>query len=455
MAYKSRVSNKYMGATFAGQVQAASTSETEDLINTLQKDINPTLARIYNKEITKKQDTAKSKISELYATGKSSEDINAEILAGKHPELSGRYVNKIVAQENGKLAAFDAIAKINENIGKYDFRTTNLPAFYKEYLPSFADKDGAFALGFGSVFNEYKAKEAVKDALKRNNEAQKVKIENGAKLLSGAAPKDYWNTVNSLVVKVPPQEGDTKTRYIRTYEEANKSAMLHLSTSVDNATTTAELAKIEDIIKTDRGIGVGGNKLGSIYENRNKKENSELIKKLEDKKRTLSSYEYTQSQRFKQQDKHNLLKNIFSIDRTKDEIGFKNAVKEATTKYPSLASVINSTAKSTAELFENTQGVANLKRDVMRGVYNYNTDKLQKAWQDVSNSFSTYDKLIELQVAAQIRESNNYVSPFQEKQFVTTTKEITDFITKAVSPYSKKFSLVIFPFSFNGRCISS
>ena len=439
MAYKSRVSNKYMGATFAGQVQAANTSETEDLIRTLQKDVNPTLERIYNKEVTKKQDTAKSKINELYASGKSSEDISAEILEGKHPELSGRYVEKIVSQEQGKLSAIDSIAKIEANKDKYDFKETNLAAFYKEYLPSFPDKDGAFALGFASVFNDYKAKQAIKDGQIRNQYAETKKLEDGAKILSSSNTNDYWDTVKSLVVQVPPEEGSTQKRYIRTFEQANKSAMLHLTSAIDTATTTAELGKIEDIIRKDRGTGVGGNPLGSLYDNRNKAENAALVKKLEDKKRTISSYEYTQANRIKQEEKHNLLKNIFSIDKEQDKVGYENAVKEAVKKYPSLASTINATAKSNAELFENSEGIANLKRDVMLGNYNYNTDKLREEWSTLSNNFSTYDKLVELQIASQIRESNGYVSPFKETQFVNTTKEITDFITKAVSPYSKKY----------------
>ena len=98
-------------------------------------------------------------MKELYAT-KDTETINQEILDGVHPELTGRYVEKTVQYHRGRHEAVDAIAKIEENKHKYDFQTTNLPAFYKEYLPSFADKDGSYALGFAAVFNNFKAKEA-------------------------------------------------------------------------------------------------------------------------------------------------------------------------------------------------------------------------------------------------------------------------------------------------------
>ena len=152
-----------MGSTFAGNVNSANKSDATDLINILQKDVNPAISRIMVAEVEKKKDTALQKMNELLLT-KDADTIQKEILSGQHPELSGKYVEKTVQYHNGKIQAVDAIKKIEENKNKYDFLETNLPAFYKEYLPSFADKEGSYALGFASIFNEYKAKEAVKDA---------------------------------------------------------------------------------------------------------------------------------------------------------------------------------------------------------------------------------------------------------------------------------------------------
>jgi len=78
MAYKSRVTNKYMGATFAGQVNASNTSDATDLINILQRDVNPALRRIYDKGVQNKKDAAVQKMNELYAT-KDTTTINKEI----------------------------------------------------------------------------------------------------------------------------------------------------------------------------------------------------------------------------------------------------------------------------------------------------------------------------------------------------------------------------------------
>jgi hypothetical protein len=141
-----------MGATFAGQINTADKSEATDLINILQRDVNPALQTIYNKGIAQKKDVAIQDLNQLLLT-KDAETIQKEILEGKHPNLSGKYIDKTVQYHTGRHQAVDAIAKIEENKNKYNFKETNLPAFYKEYLPSFADKDGSYALGFAAVFN--------------------------------------------------------------------------------------------------------------------------------------------------------------------------------------------------------------------------------------------------------------------------------------------------------------
>lgn len=55
MAYKSRVTNKYMGSTFAGRVNAATSTDATDLVNILRKDVNPAISRIMLKEVQNKK----------------------------------------------------------------------------------------------------------------------------------------------------------------------------------------------------------------------------------------------------------------------------------------------------------------------------------------------------------------------------------------------------------------
>jgi hypothetical protein len=306
MAYKSRVTNKYMGATFAGQVNAANRTETSDLINVLQRDVNPALRRIYDKGVQNKKDAAVNKMKELYAT-KDTETINQEILDGVHPELSGRYVQKTVEYHRGRHEAVDAIAKIEENKNKYDFQTTNLPAFYKEYLPSFADKDGSYALGFAAVFNNYKAKEALADAEVRSNYAQTKKIEEGVKIISAQDVTDVWSTANSLKAPLPPEEGDAGTRYMYSNEEVNQVVMSYAENLYNTATSTDEIDRALKILNSSRGIGKDGMKLGSLASTK-RKDVSKLIGQLNNKRVTIENQnrvneKYTQEQE---------VKNIFS-----------------------------------------------------------------------------------------------------------------------------------------------
>jgi outer membrane receptor for monomeric catechols len=90
------------------------------------------------------------------------------------------------------------MAEIEENKSSYDFRETNLPAFYKQYLPDFKDKDGSYTLGFSAVFNQYKAKDSIQDAENRNKYAGEQKILGISKLISVSenAP-EAWGVVDS------------------------------------------------------------------------------------------------------------------------------------------------------------------------------------------------------------------------------------------------------------------
>ena len=287
MAYKSRVTNKYMGATFAGQVNSANRTEASNLIDVLQRDVNPALQRIYNKGVQNKKDAAVNKMKELYAS-KDAETINQEILDGVHPELSGRYVEKTVEYHRGRHEAVDAIAKIKENKHKYDFQTTNLPAFYKEYLPSFADKDGSYALGFAAVFNNFKAKDALADAEVRSNYAQTKKIEEGVKIISAQDIADVWSTANSLKTPMPPEEGDAGTRYMYSNEEVNQVVMSYAENLYNTATSTDEIDRALKILNSSRGIGKDGMKLGSLASTK-RKDVSKLIGNLNSKRVTIEN----------------------------------------------------------------------------------------------------------------------------------------------------------------------
>ena len=87
--YKRQVTNKYYGAGNSGKVYTNTESDglAKSLINSSQKFGNA----IRIKQDLKKDD-AIEKIQAMEAGGKNLETIQSEILAGKHPDLTGKYV---------------------------------------------------------------------------------------------------------------------------------------------------------------------------------------------------------------------------------------------------------------------------------------------------------------------------------------------------------------------------
>lgn len=349
MAYKSRVSNKYMGATFAGQVNAASDSEAMDLARTLQRTVNPALERIYERNIEKQKDEAKEKINQLFLEGKKSDTIQKEILEGKHPELSGRYVDKTVSYHTGRHEAIDVINNIEANKDKYDFRETNLPAFYKEYLPSFADRDGSYALGFSTVFNQYKAKDGIRDAEVRAKYAKEEKLNQGAKIISNVPVAEVWDTINSLNVPLPPEEGDTKTRQFYSKEELNSVAIRHADNLLDTATSTEEIDRALKILSTDRGVAKDGTRLGSLVDTK-RPDVSDLVSKLNSKRVTLETQERINNDYKEKQE----VKGLFSEAFADNEDGTPKTHEQQMQIYEKLKKFGNPTLLSS---FKNIQNV--------------------------------------------------------------------------------------------------
>jgi hypothetical protein len=280
MAYKSRVTNQYMGATFAGQVQSSNKSDVTDLVNILQKDVNPALAKIADQYVETKKDTAKEKINQLLLT-KDSKTVQSEILNGQHPDLESAYVQKVVNFNLGRTAAAESIAEIEKNKSNYDFKTTNLPAFYKQYLPQFAEKDGSYALGFAAIFDKYKANDAIADAENRSKYAKETKLTNVLKV-AGVSENaaEWWGTVKS--------HGDQKLpsgNYLSN-DEQNESAILNANNVFNTAETTEEVDKALSILEHDRGIKEDGTKLGSLLDTK-RKDVAEVYGKLKRKRVTL------------------------------------------------------------------------------------------------------------------------------------------------------------------------
>ena len=287
--YKSRISNKYMGSGFEGYVASAKTTEGLELAKALQNTGERGM-RIANVITDQKKDKAVDKIQSLYSSGKSMEDIQTEILAGKHPDLTGKFIEKTTQFHLGKVKAAETIKNIEANKNEYDFENNNLNTFYEKYLPNFDEADNSYTTGFASVFNTYKADEAVKDAEVRSAFASKKKIEEGRVQLSIIPDEnlesDYIKTWENLNIDVPNTDGGSKPNKLYTNQELQAVIISDVESIVNSATTMEEIERAETIMNLDMGIGKDGTKLGTLND-RKTTEVDALRAKLVAKKRAV------------------------------------------------------------------------------------------------------------------------------------------------------------------------
>jgi len=287
--YKSRITNKYMGSGFEGYVASAKTTEGLELAKALQN-AGESGMRIANVLTDKKKDEAVTKIQSLYASGKSMEDIQTEILAGKHPDLTGKYVEKTTQFHLGKVKAAEVIKSIEANKDNYDFEKTNLTSFYEQFLPNFDEADNSYTTGFASVFNNYKANESIKDATVRSAHASKKKIEEGRVQLSIISDEnlesDYIETWKNLNIDVPNTDGGSTPNKLYTNKELQAVIISDVESIINTATTMEEIERAETILNLDMGIGKDGQKLGTLND-RKSTEVDALKAKLVTKKRAV------------------------------------------------------------------------------------------------------------------------------------------------------------------------
>ena len=287
--YKSRISNKYMGSGFEGYVASAKTTEGLKLAKKLQESAL-TGQKLLNVKIDQDKDEAIDKIQSLYSSGKSMEDIQKEILAGKHPDLTGKFIEKTTQFHLGKVKAAETIKNIEANKNEYDFENNNLNTFYEKYLPNFDEADNSYTTGFASVFNTYRADEAVKDAEVRSAFASKKKIEEGRVQLSIIPDEnlesDYIKTWENLNIDVPNTDGGSKPNKLYTNQELQAVIISDVESIVNSATTMEEIERAETIMNLDMGVGKDGTKLGTLND-RKTTEVDALRAKLVAKKRAV------------------------------------------------------------------------------------------------------------------------------------------------------------------------
>ena len=287
--YKSRATTKYYGLGSSGKVYTNTQSDglAKALINAGYK-----IGEAEDKRIDRKKDKAIAKIDELYASGKSFEEIQSEILANKHPDLTGKYIEQTTNYHAGKVKAAEVIKEIEANKNKYDYTDTSqsLETFYEEYMPEFESMDKATILGFSKTFNVYKSTEAVKDAENRSAWASEVKISEGVTLIetlpTSMIADELGNTIKDMQTDVPNTDGSSKPNQLYTNKETLSVLLRSVNKIIAEAKTEDDLIRAEAILNADLGFGKDGTKLGSLGSRNHK----EILKAKEDllkKKRAL------------------------------------------------------------------------------------------------------------------------------------------------------------------------
>ena len=288
--YERQVTNKYYGAANSGKVYT--NTQSNGLSKSLEK-AGYLIGNAENSRIDMKKDAAKNEIGALYASGKSFEDINTEILAGKHPNLVGSYVDATTNYHKGRVLAAETQKEIMLNKDKYDIndKSQSLETFYSAYMPEFKDMDKATILGFSTTFNQFKSRDAIVDANNRAVMASNIKIEEGVTIID-TIPTELIKTSlaaewKTLKTPVPSADGSGKINQLYTNKEAIGVLVHSVSKVIKLAETEADLDRAEAILSANLGTGKDGQNIKSLGD-RNTKEVLLLKEQLLKKRRALS-----------------------------------------------------------------------------------------------------------------------------------------------------------------------
>ena len=283
--YQRQATNKYYGAGNAGYVTTGTSSDglAKALTNAGYK-----VGKAESLRIDRKKDKAIAKIDELYANGKSFEQIQSEIIAGKHPELTGKYIDATTNYHAGRVKAHEVIKNIEANKDKYDIRNQEmtLDVFYKDYMPDTSSMDSATLLGFTTQFNKYKAKDALVDAENRAAYNTEKKITDGVGLLDDIATGDLKTElpdfIKGLQVPVPNSDGSSNSNLLHTNAETLAIVKRSILDIIANAKTEDDLDRADILLNTNLGYNKNGSAIGTIASRKSKDViaiQDELIKK--------------------------------------------------------------------------------------------------------------------------------------------------------------------------------
>ena len=311
--YKRQGTNKYYGSANSGYVSSGSSVDglAKSLTNAGYK-----IGKAEELRIDRKKDKAIAKIDEMYATGKSFETIQAEIISGKHPELTGKYIDATTNYHAGKVKAHEVITNIKANKDKYDItdESKNLDMFYKEYMPDTKAMDSATLLGFTTHFNKFKSIDAIDDADNRAAYNSEKKVMEGVGILSDepleTLKKNLPTILKDLQPSLPLRDGTGSTLL---YTNAETLAVVRRSILdiIANAKTEDDLDRADILMNTNLGYSKSGSAIGTLA-SRKSKEVISIQDELTRKRRVLEANDREEKEYQREQEVKSIYAELYS-----------------------------------------------------------------------------------------------------------------------------------------------
>jgi len=275
--YNRQSTNKYYGAGNSGYVRTG--SATDGLAKSLAS-ASQSVGYANKLKINNKKDAAIEKIQALEASGKTLEEIQREILAGKHPDLTGKYVEATTQYHSGKVKAAEVITEITKAMETdYDITKHNINDFTKDYIPEMEGQDSSFMAGFGSFYNVWKQKTSLADAQERGEIASQKKIDEVRKILSVIPNEDldtrYVEAWKDFGTSLRTSDNKELTKFY-TNAELMEAIRQDVASIIDTATSSEDVERAEKIMSLDLGKGSDGQDLGSLNSRKNK--NTDVLK---------------------------------------------------------------------------------------------------------------------------------------------------------------------------------
>ena len=444
MAYKSQVTNKYMGSGFKGAPKSNTNTELTQVVSSLKEYFNPAFKNYVDTYVDKKQDDAAIKVQGLYASGKTADEISKEIIEGKHPDLEDKYVKAVVDGYAGTFEAGEVIKKINEAKAAGDYSIDDgisIETFWKGHLPKFTDKSSAWTTGFATIFNKYKATELQEDAKERGAywEGKKVEGIHGvidAHIITENAAKkkvngsDLWAIVNSYIGKLPNVEGYKENVFI-SKETANKAMYEYAYKLYSDAETQEELEIAKSIIY-DKRVDAKGNELDSLF-SIGKKETVQLLGSIEKKMITLENQNETNRERKYVHERRNLLINIFNAENEVEKAKFLKTLEET---HPDLYTTYNQIVIASGKVNEQSGEILKLTEEVMKGEWN-NKDGLLEEAKKYGATEATIISLLKEQINAEKNSAYGWENPYKDADITALNTKLAVILKSKVPSLAK------------------